>query len=116
MVRTGAVAYERLRPVDTYAWWYMRALAWSVARVLPRAALMVAFAGVLLPLVGLGRWGLRAAAQPRSRRPVRCSRLLGMVLLSAAITLLHQRHHGRDAWTIAGPTRWPRRWSTCSPA
>ena len=37
MVRSGAVAYERLRPVDTYAWWYARALSWSIARVLGRA-------------------------------------------------------------------------------
>src|ERR1700751_3056456 len=44
MVRSGAIAYERLRPVDTYAWWYARALAWSLARVAPRAVLMVAFA------------------------------------------------------------------------
>ena len=87
MVRSGAVAYERVRPVDTYAWWYMRALAWSVARVLPRAALMVGFAGLLLPLVGLGKWGLAPPANVAAAGLFALS-ALGMVLLSAAVTLL----------------------------
>jgi ABC-2 type transport system permease protein len=87
MVRSGAVAYERVRPVDTYAWWYMRALAWSVARVLPRAALMTVFAGVLLPLAGLGKWGL-APPPTLAAAGFFAVSAVGMVLLSAAITLL----------------------------
>jgi len=87
MVRNGAVAYERLRPVDTYAWWYARALAWSVARVLPRAALMVAFAGVAMPLVGLGRWGL-APPSSFAAAGLFAASLVGVVALSAAITQL----------------------------
>ncbi|HWF77738.1 MAG TPA: hypothetical protein VN694_11260 [Caulobacteraceae bacterium] len=87
MVRSGAIAYERVRPVDTYAWWYMRALAWSVARVLPRAALMVAFASVLLPLVGLGEWGLPPPPTLAAAGLFALS-AVGMVLLSAAITLI----------------------------
>ncbi|HEY1751337.1 MAG TPA: hypothetical protein VGG29_08730 [Caulobacteraceae bacterium] len=87
MVRTGAVAYERLRPVDTYAWWYARALAWSVGRVAPRAALMVAFAAVALPLVGLGKWGLGPPASPVAAGLFALS-FVGLVLLSAAITLV----------------------------
>jgi ABC-2 type transport system permease protein len=62
MVRTGAVAYERLRPVDTYGYWYARALAWTAARVLPRAVPMVLVSAVVLPLVGLGAWSLRPPA------------------------------------------------------
>ena len=87
MVRSGAIAYERVRPVDTYAWWYMRALAWSVARVLPRAALMVAFASVLLPLIGLGQWGLPPPPTLAAAGFFAVS-AVGMVLLSAAITLI----------------------------
>jgi ABC-2 type transport system permease protein len=87
MVRTGAVAYERARPVDTYAWWYMRALAWSVARVLPRAALMAAFACVLLPLAGLGKWGLPPPPSLAAAGFFALS-VVGMVLLSASITQL----------------------------
>ena len=87
MVRSGAVAYERLRPVDTYAWWYARALAWSLARVLPRAVLMVAFASVLLPLTGLGKWGLPPPPTLAAGGLFAIS-TVGMVLLSAAITLI----------------------------
>jgi ABC-2 type transport system permease protein len=87
MIRTGSVSYERLRPVDTYAWWYVRALAWSVARVLPRALLMVTFAGFLLPLVGLGKWALPPPPSLAAAGLFAVSGL-GMVLLSAAITLL----------------------------
>jgi ABC-2 type transport system permease protein len=87
MVRTGAVAYERVRPVDTYAWWFARAIARSTAQVLPRALLMFVFAGVILPLAGLERWGL---APPHSLGAGAFFTLscVGMVLLSAAITLV----------------------------
>ena len=37
-VRTGAVAYDRLRPVDAYALWFARSAGWIAARVLPRVA------------------------------------------------------------------------------
>jgi ABC-2 type transport system permease protein len=87
MVRTGAVAYERVRPVDTYAWWYVRALAWSVARVLPRAVLMVVFAAVVLPLFGLGKWGLPPPPTLAAAGLFAVS-MVGVVLLSAAIVQL----------------------------
>jgi len=87
MVRSGAVAYERLRPVDTYAWWYVRALSWSIARVAPRAVLMVVTAAFLAPLVGLGRWGLPPPPTLAAGALFAAS-AMGMVLLSAAITLL----------------------------
>jgi ABC-2 type transport system permease protein len=61
-VRSGAVGYDRLRPVDNYAWWFVRATAWMTARALPRAALMIAFAGVALPLLGLGDWAWKLPA------------------------------------------------------
>ncbi len=37
-VRTGAVSYDRLRPVDTYGFWYVRSAGWMTARAAPRAA------------------------------------------------------------------------------
>ncbi|HEY3800807.1 MAG TPA: hypothetical protein VGL58_20835 [Caulobacteraceae bacterium] len=86
MVRSGAVAYERLRPVDTYTWWYARALAWSVARVLPRAALLFTFAGVVIPLAGFGKWALGLPPTPEAAALFAVS-AVAMVLLSAAITL-----------------------------
>ena len=58
-VRTGAVSYDRLRPVDTYGFWYVRAVGWMTARAAPRAALMIAFAGIALPALGFAEWSWR---------------------------------------------------------
>jgi ABC-2 type transport system permease protein len=58
-VRTGGVGYDRLRPLDAYGYWYARTLGWMLARALPRAALMLLAAGIVLPLVGLGDWAWR---------------------------------------------------------
>src|SRR3954462_3934408 len=51
-MRTGVVMYDRLRPVDAYGYWYARAAAFMTSRALPRALLMILFAGFILPLVG----------------------------------------------------------------
>ncbi len=69
-VRTGAVSYDRLRPLDFYGLWYARSAGWIAARVLPRAILMIAFAMILLPLIGLEQWSWQL---PRRQPPVCCS-------------------------------------------
>ena len=58
-VRTGGVGYDRLRPLDAYGFWYARTVGWMLARALPRAALMVLAAAIVLPLVGLEAWAWR---------------------------------------------------------
>jgi ABC-2 type transport system permease protein len=58
-VRTGGVGYDRLRPLDAYGYWYARTLGWMLARVAPRAVLMLLAAGIVLPLVGLDAWAWR---------------------------------------------------------
>lgn len=58
-VRTGGIGYDRLRPLDSYGYWYARTLGWMLARALPRAALMLLAAGLVLPLVGLDAWAWR---------------------------------------------------------
>ncbi len=87
MVRSGAVSYERLRPVDAWGWWYARALAWQIARVLPRAGLMFGLAAVILPLIGLGSWSLRPPATPEAAAFFAAS-LAAASLLSATMTVL----------------------------
>lgn len=87
MVVTGAVAYERLRPLDTYFYWYARALAWTLARLLPRAVPMFILAGVILPLAGLGDWGLRPPANLAQALLFVVSAGLSF-FLSASMTLL----------------------------
>src|SRR5437763_2964914 len=51
-MRTGVVSYDRLRPVDAYAFWYARAAAYMTSRAAPRAILMVLVAGIAMPLAG----------------------------------------------------------------
>jgi ABC-2 type transport system permease protein len=87
MMRSGNVSYDRLRPLDTYFYWYARAAAWMVARVVPRAALMFAFAGVLAPLCGWGAWGLHPPASAIAAG-LFCLSMMLVVLLAAAVTNL----------------------------
>ena len=115
MVVSGAVAYERLRPLDTYFYWYARAFAWTLARLAPRAVPMFLLAGLILPLTGLGAWGLTAPASLAAALLFAVSISLTL-LLSAAMTLVINvivvRHDDR----ARAPTPWSRRSSTCSPA
>ena len=71
MMRSGNVAYERLRPVDTYFYWFARALAWRAAGTLLRSH---SFARRhLCPVSVDWAWRLVIAAtsQPRGSRAVR---------------------------------------------
>src|SRR5688572_10018069 len=52
MMRSGDVAYERLRPVDPYGFWYARSAARRTATPLLRAVPMIVTAGLILPLLG----------------------------------------------------------------
>ena len=52
MIRTGNIAYELVRPLELYRFWFCRALAMRTAPVLLRAVPMVAVAGFLFPLIG----------------------------------------------------------------
>jgi ABC-2 type transport system permease protein len=87
MVRSGAVAYERLRPVDTYAWWFARAIATGLARVAPRAALMFAMAGLILPLLGFSKWSLHPPASLEAGLLFALS-MVGVAVLSAAMNVI----------------------------
>jgi ABC-2 type transport system permease protein len=86
-IRTGGVGYDRLRPLDTYSYWYARTLGWIVARAVPRAVLMLVAAGIVLPLAGLQEW----AWQPPSSIGAALlfvPALLLMVMLAVAVLML----------------------------
>jgi ABC-2 type transport system permease protein len=86
-IRTGGVGYDRLRPLDTYSYWYARTLGWIVARAVPRAVLMLVAAGIVLPLAGLQEW----AWQPPSgigAALLFVPALLLMVMLAVAVLML----------------------------
>jgi ABC-2 type transport system permease protein len=88
MVRSGDIGFERLRPVDTYAYWYARAVARRTATPLLRAVPMVITASVVLPALGLARWGLSAPNDAAAAALFALSLLLVIALASAFSTLL----------------------------
>jgi len=88
MVRSGDVAYERLRPLDAYAYWYARAVARRTATPLLRAIPMVAAVGLVLPSLGLGRWGLSAPAGVAAASTFALSMVLVVALASAFSVVL----------------------------
>ncbi|HEY9219129.1 MAG TPA: hypothetical protein VIO94_13855 [Phenylobacterium sp.] len=88
-VRTGGVGYDRLRPMDTYGFWYARSTAWLLARAAPRATLMVLSAGVLLPLLGYPEWSWRPPAGVLAGLFFVASLLLSALLSGAFIMVLN---------------------------
>lgn len=88
-VRTGAVTYDRLRPVDAYAFWFVRCAGWILARVVPRAAMMLLFAGVALPLFGLVEWSWQPPADLVATTAFAFSVLLALLLSAAMIMLIN---------------------------
>ncbi|MFH0130868.1 ABC transporter permease [Variovorax sp. VaC1] len=88
-VRTGAVAYDRLRPVDAYALWFARSAGWIAARLLPRVALMAAFAAMALPLMGLGDWAWQLPASAGAGVAFLLSMVLALLLSTAMVMLLN---------------------------
>jgi ABC-2 type transport system permease protein len=95
---TGAVAYELLRPLDLYAFWYARTVALRVATAFLRMLPMIVVAGFVLPLVGLGKWAL---SPPASAAGAVCFSIsiVATVLLAAAVTNLM---HIALIWTLSG--------------
>ena len=87
MVRNGNVSYERLRPLDTYFFWYARAMGWMLARVVPRALMMFTLAGIVVPALGLGAWRLRLPASLEAA-VLFVVAMFFTVLLSSAILML----------------------------
>ena len=88
MVRSGDVAYERLRPLDAHAFWYARAVARRTATPLLRAVPMVLTAGVLFHLLGLSDWALSAPASAQAAALFLLSMVLVIALSSAIATLM----------------------------
>jgi ABC-2 type transport system permease protein len=87
-VRTGGVGYDRIRPVDAFGWWFVRAAGWMTSRCVPRAALMFAVAGVALPLAGFGRWAWGPPASPAAAALFVLSLALAVALSSTMTVLL----------------------------
>jgi ABC-2 type transport system permease protein len=88
-VRDGSVLHDRLRPVDTYAYWYARCVAWLLGRALPRLLLMLLFAGALLRVLGLGRWAMGGPASSVALAVSLVSLTLGLGVSAATMTIVN---------------------------
>lgn len=97
-IRSGAVAYELLRPLDLYGFWFARTLAFRAAPTLLRALPMLAFTYFAMPWLGLGDWALPAPASMASGIFFIFS-ALATLLLSTAFTMIM---HVSLMWTISG--------------
>lgn len=98
MVRTGNIAYERLRPVDVYAYWYFRAMALRVAPTILRMTPMIILAAVILPLAGLDDWALKPPSGWEAAALFAAS-IASTVLLASAVTVLINT---AMLWTVSG--------------
>ncbi len=78
MIRTGAVAYELLRPVDTYGLWFARTVANRTAPAVLRAAPMLVIATLTGWLDWPGPAGLASFA----------AAMVGAVAVSSAFSML----------------------------
>jgi ABC-2 type transport system permease protein len=90
MVRSGTVAYELLRPVDLYGFWYMRVMGTRVALVLMRAIPQFILAGLFL--------GLQAPPSPAAAAAWFAATALA-VLLACAIAMISCVS---TLWNLAG--------------
>ena len=97
-VRDGSVAYDLLRPVDLYAFWYSHTLAYRTAPTTLRAIPLGLLAMLVLPRLGLAEWALGAPPSWVSGVLFGVS-LVGAVALSTTITMLT---HISLLWTISG--------------
>jgi ABC-2 type transport system permease protein len=97
-VRSGGVAYELLRPLDLYGFWFARTLAFRAAPTLLRMVPMVLFAWFGLPLVGLGEWALPFPAGIASGLLFLVSALITLLLATAITMVLHVSL----LWTLSG--------------
>jgi len=96
-VRDGSVAYDLLRPIDLYTFWYSRTLAYRAAPTTLRAIPLAFLAMLVLPRLGLAEWALGAPPSLLSCGLFGVS-IVAAVALSTAITMLSQLSL---LWTIS---------------
>jgi ABC-2 type transport system permease protein len=97
-IRTGGVAYELLRPLDLYAFWFARTLAFRAAPTLLRMLPMLIFTLLVMRWIGLEHWALPL---PHSWAGglMFLAALAGTLALSTAFTMIL---HITLMWTVSG--------------
>jgi ABC-2 type transport system permease protein len=87
LIRSGAIGYDLLRPMDLYTFWFARALALRTTPIVLRAMPLLSLTMLLLPAVGLSEWALLPPVSPAALGAFMLA-LLGAVVLSTALTML----------------------------
>jgi ABC-2 type transport system permease protein len=95
---TGAVAYELLRPLDLYAFWFARTVALRTATTTLRMVPMMIVVALIMPWVGLSAFALPPPDGLASGALFIAS-LAATVLLASAITMIL---HIALIWTLSG--------------
>jgi ABC-2 type transport system permease protein len=95
---TGSVAYELLRPLDLYLFWFARTMALRTATTTLRMLPMLVVVGLILPFVGLSAWSLPPPDGVVSGLLFVVS-ISVTVLLASAITMIL---HIALIWTLSG--------------
>jgi ABC-2 type transport system permease protein len=88
-VRSGSVAFDGVRPVDPYAFWFARSAGWLAARALPRALLLGAVAAFGFRALGLDAWAWQPPASPIAGAAFCVSLGLAVLLSTAALMWLN---------------------------
>ncbi|MBN1412507.1 MAG: ABC-2 family transporter protein [Spirochaetales bacterium] len=86
MIRNGNVAYELVRPLNLFAYWYVKAVALRSIPIVLRAVPMIIMAAFLLPLLGRPDWALQPPPTLAAGIGMGFS-LIFAILVSAGITV-----------------------------
>lgn len=89
MFRTGSVAYELLRPLNLYAFWSARTLAFRTAPTLLRSVPGLIFAFLILRLLGLDDWVMPPPASILSFVGFSISLVVAIALSCAILMILN---------------------------
>ena len=96
-IRDGSVAYELLRPLDLYTFWYARTLALRTAPTTLRCIPMLTFSMLLLPAIGLKDWAMPLPSSLLAGS-LFCLSIAMAFLVTTAITMLV---HISLLWTLS---------------
>lgn len=89
MVRTGSVAYELARPIDTYWLWFWRTMGWRLAVAVSRGVPLTLIVGIVFPVIGLSRWALPGPASAGAFAAFAVAITVSVLLVTAITMLMH---------------------------
>ena len=89
LIRSGAVSYELVRPLDLYNFWFCRTIALRTATTTLRSIPMLLFAIVILPVIGMPEWGLSLPPDMAAFIGFTASVTLALALACAITMLMH---------------------------